>query len=181
MKKTYLILALSLASPQLLADTAATPPPSAPVEAIGLSLGWIEANGFSYRRYFGTQYIQGTFAAAIDKDVDDEYLDISFSYARYLKIFDMKESFLPIGLKILAGSEIERKTDRSAAWINSSEDASPDALHIGFGVGTDIGNPLRSGFVVSLNAVYTATYRSLKVMEFVRLGLLPSASVHYNF
>lgn len=181
MKNTYLLLALSLASPQLLADTTSTESNSPPVEAIGLSLGWIEANGFSYRRYFGKQYIQGTFAAAIDKDVDDEYLDLSFSYARYLQVFEMKDAFLPIGLKIVAGSEVERKTDRSAAWINSSEDASPDAFHIGFGIGADIGNPLRSGFVVSLNAVYTATYRSLKTLEFVRLGLLPSASVHYNF
>ena len=181
MKKILLTLALSLASPYLLADSTDTASPSAPVEAIGLSLGWIEANGLSYRRYFGAQYIQGTFAAAVDKDNNNEYVDISFSYARYLKVFEMKDLFLPIGLKIVTGAEIERNTDRSAAWINSSEDASPDALHVGFGIGGDFGNPLRSGFVVSVNALYTATFRSVKALEFVRLGLLPSVSVHYNY
>lgn len=181
MKKIFLTLALSLASPYLLADSTDTASPSVPTEAVGLSLGWIEANGFSYRRYFGAQYIQGTFAAAINKDNDNEYLDVSFSYARYLKVFELKELFLPVGLKIVAGGEIERNTDRDTVWINSSEDASPDALHVGFGIGGDFGNPLRSGFVVSVTALYTATYRSLKALEFVRLGLLPSVSVHYNF
>lgn len=85
MKKILLTLTLSLASPYLAADSTET----APVEAVGLSLGWIEANGFSYRRYFGAQYIQGTFAASVDKDNDNEYVDVSFSYARYLKVFEV--------------------------------------------------------------------------------------------
>ena len=181
MKKTILTLALSLASPALWADATETTPPSVPLSAVGLSLGWVEANGFSYRRYFGAHYLQGTFAAAIDKDNKNEYADLSFSYAHYLNIFEMKDLFVPIGLKVVTGAEIERNTDRNAAWINSSADASPDALHLGFGIGGDFGNPLRSGFVVSMNAVYTATFRSLKRLEFVRLGLLPSVSVHYNY
>lgn len=181
MKMFFCILALSFASPDLLADSADAELNSTLEAAVGLSVGWVEANGLSYRRYFGNQYIQGTFAAAIDRDNDSEYVDMSISYSRYLNVFEMKNQFFPIGMKIVAGSEIERNTDRPAEWFNSKANISPDALHVGLGVGADLGNPLREGFVVSLNALYTATFRGFKALEFVRLGLLPSVSVHYNY
>jgi len=154
-----------------------------PKHAVGLSLGWIVANGLSYRRYFGANYMQGTFAGTIDKDKDEEYVDVSLSFGRYLNTFDLSDMFFPVGLKVLGGVEIEHDNNRGDDLFfdnDKFDNDDPNEIHFGLGLGLDIGNPTRRGFVVSIDAIYTASFRNFSSFEFVRLGLLPSLSIHYN-
>jgi len=151
-----------------------------PKQAVGLSLGWVVANGLSYRRYFGTQFVQGTFAGSINKDEDKEYVDASISYGNYLNRFDLNKGQFPMGLKFIAGIEVERDTNRRADLVSQEENKSPNELHLGAGLGFDFGNPGRRGILFAMDFIYTGSFRGLSDLEFVRLGLLPSVSIQYN-
>jgi len=162
------------------AEKIAQPSSPQPKQAIGLSLGWVVANGLSYRRYFGNQFIQGTFAGAVDKDEDREYVDASLSYGRYLNTFELTEGAFPFGLKFIAGIEAEHDNNRSIDIVSNDQIKSANELHTGAGFGLDFGNPNRNGLIFSLDIIYTASFRGFSEFEFVRLGLLPSVSIHYN-
>ncbi|MEK6749329.1 MAG: hypothetical protein AABY83_09005 [Pseudomonadota bacterium] len=159
---------------------APTPPavaearPPAPEQAIGLSLGWVVANGLSYRQYFGHNYWQGTFAGLVDKEAGNSYLDLSVGFGRYLNRFDL-ERFAPIGLKMGAGIETEY---RKGTQFGVGDGLDRKELHLGAGFGADIGNPTAHGLILSLDVFYTATFNNMK--EFTKLRLLPSVSIHYN-
>ncbi|MDH5376757.1 MAG: hypothetical protein OEX00_00365 [Gammaproteobacteria bacterium] len=151
-----------------------------PENSIGLSLGWVEATGLSYRSYFGKNFVNLTFAAAIDKDTGSEYVDFSLGFSRYLTVIDSRE-FTPMGLRWVIGVETERNTDGVSNLVDTGVSRSPNAIHTGAGFGIDLGSPMRKGFLFSFSLIYTATFRDFDKQEFVRLGLLPSASIHYNF
>ena len=155
-------------------------PPPTTQQAIGLSLGWVVANGLNYRRYFDEQFLQITFAGAVNKDEDREYIDFSLSYGRYLNTFDLSEDFYPVGVKFVSGIEVERDTNREADFVSDANQLSANELHLGAGFGLDVGNPKQRGLIVSVNIIYTASFRGLKAREFVRLGMLPSIGIHYN-
>lgn len=179
MKKTALTILLLLCG----STSFATEEPSyneEPKQAIGLSLGWVVANGLSYRRYFGTQFIQGTFAGAINKDDDKEYIDLSISYGNYLNKFELQNGLKTVGFKFIGGIEAERDTNRRDDLVSQDEEKSPNEFHIGVGFGLDFGNPGRRGVLYGIDLIYTASFRDFKTREFVRLGLLPSISIQYN-
>lgn len=148
--------------------------------AVGLSVGWVEANGLSYRRYFQDSYIQFTFAGSYDKAAKQEYFDGSISGARYLTTIESSK-FFPVALKFVYGLELERDTDRSNDLVEVDNFQPTNEVHLGAGLGFDIGRPQQKGLGFSANATYTASFESFTEMNFVRLGLLPSASVYYNF
>jgi hypothetical protein len=154
---------------------------SKPTGALGVNMGWVEANGLSYRKYFGNQYLQMSFAGSYDKTKGEEYFDASISYARYLNIFDLENKYLPLGFKFVTGIEAERDADRRNDIVDSDNKEAANELHIGAGFGVDIGNPLQRGLSMSFNAIYTASYSDFEELEFVRLGLLPSVGLHYAF
>ena len=151
-----------------------------PKHSIGLSLGWVVANGLSYRQYLADDFVQLTFAGAVDKDKDEEYIDASISYSRYLNKFDLNQGRFPVGLKWLTGIELERDIDRSQDLVSKTLNVSPNEIHVGSGFGFDFGSPGRRGMIYSFDVIYTASFRDFKNREFVRLGLLPSISLHYN-
>ena len=152
-----------------------------PTGAFGANVGWVEANGLIYRKYFGDQYMQVSFAGAYDKTKGEEYFDGSISYARYLNIIDLEDRFFPFGFKFVTGIEAERDADRANDIVDNKYLETANELHFGAGFGVDIGNPLQRGLSMSVNAIYTASYRDFKNLEFVRLGLLPSIGLHYNY
>lgn len=162
----------------ILADE--VPTNATPREAVGLSLGWVVANGLSYRRYSGNTFVQATFAGAIDKERDQQYVDASISYGHYLNTFDFGRGRFPIGIKWITGLEFERDLARSRDLVATRINNSPNEIHIGTGVGFDLGNPNHRGMIYSIDVIYTATFRDLKDSQFVRLGILPSVSLHYN-
>lgn len=148
--------------------------------SIGTGLGWVEANGLSYRKYFDDQYVQFTFAGAYDKAKKQEYFDASMSYGKYLATVDTGH-FFPMALKFVTGVELERDADRKNDLVDAAYLQAANELHAGAGFGVDIGSPQRKGFGASVNALYTASFRDYSKMEFVRLGLLPAASIYYNY
>lgn len=168
-------IGLLLASASASADQA-EPGPS-PRYAVGVSLGWVVANGLSYRHYMGPAYVQGTFAGMIDKEADQEYLDMSVSYARYLNQFELGAGRFPVGVKAVGGLELEHKQ----GVFGNDAGQTTNKTHTGVGLGVDFGNPGARGMVFSLDIIYTATFKGFSSWEFIELGLLPSASVHYNF
>lgn len=153
---------------------------SKPRQAIGISLGWVVANGLSYRRYFGSQFLQGTFAGAVNKDEEKEYIDISVSYGNYLNQFNLSNGNFPVGFKFISGIEVERDTDRRNDLVSTDESKSANELHLGAGFGIDFGNPGGKGILYSIDLIYTASFRGIEKKEFVRLGMLPSVSIQYN-
>lgn len=177
LKRVFFLIAVIFST-----NAFATPERSSrPDGAIGANLGWIEANGLSFRKYLGDQYFQFSFAGTYDRAKGQEYADASFSYAKYLNIYDLSRNVMPIGFKFVTGIEVERDADRSNDIVNSNNLDPANELHVGAGFGIDVGNPLKRGLSVSFNAVYTASFADFKEMEFVRLGLLPSIGVHYAY
>lgn len=155
-------------------------PPEKPKQAIGFSLGWVVANGLSYRRYYDSKFIQTTFAGAVNKDDDKEYIDFSISFGHYLNPLVFEPGEMPIGFKFITGLEIERDSNRRSDLVSQDPNKKTDELHIGLGFGLEFGNPGKKGTLYSLDLIYTASYRDLGNLEFVRLGLLPSVSIQYN-
>ncbi len=150
--------------------------------AVGLSLGWVVANGMIYRGYFGTKSCwQGTFAANIDKAKKQEYADVSVSYERYLSTWEGNETFAPIAMKLVMGLEGEHELVSSYVSNKGTVYSDSDFVHTGIGIGIDLGRLRQKGLVLSLNMIYTASFRGFDNMEFEKLRLLPSASVLYNF
>lgn len=152
-------------------------PAPTPRYAVGVSLGWVVANGLSYRHYLGPAYVQGTFAGMIDKEADQEYLDISVSYGRYLNQFELGVGHFPVGVKAVGGLELEHK---EGLFGNRAGEVT-NKTHTGLGLGVDFGNPGARGMLFSLDIIYTASFKGFSDWEFVELGLLPSVSAHYNF
>lgn len=178
-RKSILVLAVlagpTVVSAGVLAEQAEPAP--GPRYAVGVSLGWVVANGLSYRHYLGPAYVQGTFAGMIDKEVDEEYVDASISYGRYLNQFELGAGHFPVGVKAVGGLELEHK---QGIFGNDPGEVT-NKTHTGVGLGVDFGNPGARGMVFSMDIIYTATFKGFRDWEFVELGLLPSASVHYNF
>ncbi len=179
-KKCALVLAALLVTlgetSGVLADQSEAAP-TAPPYAVGVSFGWVVANGLSYRHYLGPSYVQATFAGTVDKEAKEEYVDFSLSYARYLNRFELGAGHFPIGVKAVGGLELEHKQ----GLFGNAPGVVTNKIHTGGGLGIDFGNPGARGIVFSLDLIYTATFKSFRKWEFVELGLLPSSSVHYNF
>ena len=148
-------------------------------QAVGVSLGWVVANGLSYRRYFNSSFFQTSFAGAVDKDRDQSYLDLAFSYGTYLNYAELMSGEHPVGLTFIMGMEGEHDNNRTNDLVYTDTTVSPNELHIGAGFGLELGNPAKKGLSVSLNVIYTGSFRG-EQLEFVRLGLLPSAALHFN-
>lgn len=170
-RNPWSIIALSfLFTPFALADDVQR---GQPKHAVGLSAGWVVANGLSYRRYFDDNLVQATFAGAVDRKSDEEYVDVSLSYARYLKKIDL-ESWHRLGLKFVGGIEAERDK-----WHGDSE----NTVFTGAGFGVDVGYVGESGFVLAFDVIYTAGFDYSSDnggFEFNSLELLPSLSLHFN-
>jgi len=154
--------------------------PDQPKQAIGVSLGWVVANGLSYRRYFGSQFFQTTFAGAVNKDKNSEYIDFSVSYGTYLNPLQFKPTDFPVGFKFVTGVEVERDSNRQDDLVSQDPNKSIDELHIGAGFGLEFGSPGKKGLLYGVDLIYTASFRDLRQLEFVRLGLLPSVSIQFN-
>lgn len=137
--------------------------------AVGLNVGWVVGNGLIYRSYFDKQFFQVTFAGLIDKQEDQEYLNISASYARYLNQFNYKT---PIGLKWVIGGE---------GVYDQTGNNSDNAINIGSGIGVDIGHVKQTGITISIDLIYTASFIGIKSPKFNALDLRPSFGILYNF
>lgn len=137
--------------------------------AVGLNAGWVIGNGLIYRQYMGKQFFQVTFAGLIDKQEEQEYLNLSASYARYLNQFNFTT---PIGLKWVIGAEGVYDVD------NGTTD---NQINIGSGIGVDVGNVKRPGITVSADLIYTASFIGIKTPTFNALDLRPSLGILYNF
>ena len=150
-----------------------------PRHAVGLSAGWVVANGLSYRRYIGAGFLQGTFVGMIDKEANEEYLDLSLSYGRYLNRFELLEGRHSVGVKMIAGVEAEHEKSATNFYFDRIE--TNHYINTGLGLGLDVGNPGRRGLLVSFNLIYTASFKGFNAREFTRLRLLPTAGIHFNF
>ncbi|MDH5231648.1 MAG: hypothetical protein OEZ58_22825 [Gammaproteobacteria bacterium] len=153
--------------------------PNKPSIAVGATVGYVEATGLSFRKYFGANYLQTNFAGFVDKDKGEEYIAASISYGRYLNQFDLGKRGTPVGLKFVAGAEAEHDKG-SGEGTNLDGITSDQEIHAGAGLGLEFGNPTRRGLVISVDLIYTAGFRGFKDREFRKLNLLPSASIHYN-
>lgn len=184
MKSLCVRLMLSMAAvlplaPAWAADPAPldTPKEPAPVQALGVSVGWVYANGLSYRRYLGHNYLQTTLVGYYDKEASQSYLDFSLGAARYVNRFDL-EHFAPVGLKIGGGIEGEY---RKGTDYGTKVGETIKEVNVGLGFGADIGKPTALGVVLSIDLFYTATFRSLgSGLELYKLRPLPSIGLHYN-
>lgn len=145
--------------------------------AVGFTAGWVVANGLSLRKYFGNGFVQGTFAGFVDKEVGKEYVDASVSFGYYLNHRKI-DRFGTLGIKLVGGVEGEHQ--KPARNDQDNPDSQSDYLWTGLGLGVDLGNPGREGFLVSLDAIYNAGFKG-KDLVFTKLGILPSAGIHYNF
>lgn len=156
--------------------------------ALGASVGWIVGSGLSYRHYFPHQYLQTTLLASAEnlnddiKSNDDVYVDFALSYGQYLHV-DKPKNWLPIGLKWFAGVEwiyeenpiCEFDPLRGCVDRNVSE----RTIHIGTGIGIDIGRIQAQGLVFSLDLSFLATFENGK-FEGVHAPW-PALSVLYNW
>lgn len=140
-------------------------------QAVGFNAGWVVGNGLSYRYYLGKQWLQLTFAGTVDRDNEEAYIDLSLSYARYLNTFHLSENN-PIGLKWVSGIE---------GVFDEFEGVRDNRVNIGTGFGVDFGKVSASGFVYSLDLIYTAEFVGLRRFEFNSLNLRPTVGIHYQF
>ena len=140
-----------------------------PNYALGLNAGWVVGNGILFRMYNNKQFYQATFVGLIDKDSEEEYLNFSLSYARYLNKFDYST---PIGLKWVTGGEIV---------YDQSDNINNNEINIGSGIGIDVGKIFNDGILISLDLIYTATFKGISALEFNALTLKPSLGIAYNF
>lgn len=137
--------------------------------ALGLNAGWVVGNGILFRMYDNKQFYQATFVGLIDKDNDEEYLNASASYARYLNKFNYGT---PVGLKWVSGAEVV---------YDQYQGRSDNAMNIGSGIGLDVGEVSKQGVVVSIDLIYTASFRGIRRLEFNALSLKPALGIMYNF
>ncbi len=157
--------------------------------ALGASVGWIVGSGLSYRHYFDNYYAQTSFVASVKELSDDSrinddiYLDLAFSFGKYLHV-DRPKKWLPIALKWMGGIEwIYEKQPRcefddvSKSCIEKSK--TQNTLHLGGGIGLDIGRIKTQGLIFSIDLSFLATFEEGKFE-----GLhapWPAASLLYNW
>jgi len=137
--------------------------------AVGLNAGWVVGNGLIYRMYQGKQIYQFTFAGLIDKDVGEEYVNLSASYARYLTQVSASK---PFGLKWIIGGEVV---------YDKSDNVSDNRINVGTGIGVDVGQVMQPGITISFDLIYTASFTGLKGPKFNALDLRPALGLLYNF
>jgi len=157
--------------------------------ALGASVGWIVGSGLSYRHYFDNYYTQTSFVASakeLSDDTstnDDIYIDLAFSFGKYLHI-DRPKKWLPIALKWMGGIEwiYEKQPqcqfdDVSKSCIDKSN--TENTLHLGGGIGLDMGRIKTQGLIFSIDLSFLATFEDGKFE-----GLhapWPAASLLYNW
>ena len=157
--------------------------------ALGASVGWIVGTGLSYRHYVSDQYFQtSVFAAAeqLNDDIasnDDVYVDLAFSYGRYLHV-DLTHKWVPIGLKWLAGAEWIYEESPNCDYDPATQGCIANSrtdrtVHIGTGVGIDVGRVRSQGLIMSLDLSFIATFEEGK-FEGVHAPW-PAFSVLYNW
>lgn len=157
--------------------------------ALGASLGWIVGTGLSYRHYFSDQYFQTTLLASaehLNDDIasnDDVYIDFAMAYGKYLHI-DQPKNWFPIGLKWLAGVEWIYEENPNCNFDSLRQSCieysdSERTMHLGAGVGIDVGRIQTQGLVVSLDLSFLATFEEGK-FEGVHAPW-PALSVLYNW
>lgn len=189
MKAMIFTLSLLLMPVAAIAQNESTPKEPGVKHALGGSLGWIVGSGISYRHYFDNSFIQTGFIAAaenLNDDIatnDDVYVDFAIAYGRYLHI-DRNNKWVPVGLKWLAG--IESVYDESAdcrfepGSMNCVESTTVQrTVHVGGGIGVDIGRVQAQGLIVSLDLSFLATFEAGK-FEGVHAPW-PAISVLYNW
>lgn len=157
--------------------------------ALGASLGWIVGTGLSYRHYFSNQYIQTTLLASaenLNDDIasnDDVYIDFGFAYGKYLHV-DQPKNWFPIGLKWLAGVEWIYEKNPNCEFDSLRQSCiqysqAERTMHLGAGIGIDLGRVQMQGLVVSLDLSFLATFEEGK-FEGVHAPW-PALSVLYNW
>jgi len=141
----------------------------APKHAVGFNAGWVIGNGLIYRQYQGRNIYQATFAGLIDKDKNEEYVDVSASYAYYLNKFNFNTT---IGIKAVVGAE---------AIYDKSDGISDHRVNLGAGIGMDIGNVQKEGVVISFDLFYAAGFEEPTGTSIQTLSLKSALGLMYNF
>jgi len=145
--------------------------------AIGLNTGWVVANGILVRKYVGNYYLQTTFAGLVDRNENQEFIDVSISTGNYFPPINIDFINTNTHIKTVFGFEV--KHDKRASRTESAPTS--NEINTGFGLGVEFGNIHRNGLVLSANTIYTATFTGFKEWKFSQLGLKPSIGIIYNF
>lgn len=182
-------LALYLSASIAMAQTSPSTETRKANHALGASVGWIVGTGLSFRHYMSDQYFQtSVFASAeqLNDDIasnDDVYIDLAFSYGRYLHV-DLTHKWVPIGLKWLAGAEWIYEENPNCDYDPATQGCIANSrtdrtVHVGTGVGIDIGRVQSQGLIMSLDLSFIATFEEGK-FEGVHAPW-PAFSVLYNW
>lgn len=181
------ILLLAFSLPAVAED--ASSPDTGVKHALGASVGWIVGSGISYRHYFGDAFIQSGFIASAENFNDDSktnndvYVDFAVAYGRYVHI-DRENKWVPLGLKWLIGIEGIYNENPGCRFDFASSSCVETrnierTVHVGGGIGLDVGQIRAQGLIVSFDLNFLATFEEGE-FEGVHAPW-PALSVLYNW